>query len=207
MCQTPDWSVGDRYLRENAPELSSLIDRFSPCTLKPRPQEDYFAILLTGIVAQQLPPDVSQEIMQKLEVLLGKPITPAAVAQASTEALVAQGLMAQKAEYVHNFAQAVMDEQITLNKFQEMTDEEITRQLLQIRGLGKWTIEMFLLLALCRTDVIPFADFIFQKQLQKLLGLKQAPKRGQIKELTARWSPWRSLAVWYLWAKNNNEAE
>ena len=207
MCQTPDWSVGDRYLRENAPELSSLIDKFSPCTLKPRPQEDYFAILLSGIVAQQLPPEVSQEIMQKLESLLGKPITAAAVAKVTQEDLIAQGLMAQKAEYVQNFAQAVLEGQITMEKFSEMSDEDISHQLLKIRGLGRWTIEMFMLLALCRTDIVPFADFIFQKELQKLLKLKQAPKRGQIKKLTAEWSPWRSLAVWYLWAKNSAEAQ
>ncbi len=207
MCQTPDWSDGDKYLRENAPELSSLIDKFSPCTLKPHPQEDYFAILLSGIVAQQLPPEVSQEIMKKLESLLGKPITATAVAKATQKDLIDRGLMVQKAEYVQNFAQAVLDGHITLDKFDEMTDEDITRQLLQIRGLGKWTIEMFLLSALCRPDVIPFADFIFQKELQKLLKLKQLPKRGQIKQLTATWSPWRSLAVWYLWSGHSAETK
>ena len=64
MCQTPDWSVGDRYLRENVPELAPLVDRYSPCPLKPKSKEVYFTILLTGIIAQQLPPDVSQQLMK-----------------------------------------------------------------------------------------------------------------------------------------------
>ena len=74
MCQAPDWSVGDRYLRENVPELAPLVDRYSPCPLTPKSKEVYFTILLTGIIAQQLPPDVSQQLMQKLEGLTAIPL-------------------------------------------------------------------------------------------------------------------------------------
>ena len=96
MCQTPDWSVGDRYLRENVPELAPLVDRYSPCPLKPKSKEVYFTILLTGIIAQQLPPDVSQQLMKKLEGLTGNPITPQAVLAASAEDLLRIGLVKQK---------------------------------------------------------------------------------------------------------------
>lgn len=204
MCQTPDWSVGDRYLRENVPELAPLVEKYSPCPLKAKPSADYFTILLSGIIAQQLPPDVSQKLMQKLEALTGNPITPEAVLAASTESLLAIGLVQQKIDYLRSFAQAVQSGKITMDKFTEMTDSQISKQLLQIRGLGQWTIEMFLLLALCRTDVIPSADFIFKKELQKMLQLKDIPKRGQINKLTEHWRPWRSLAVWYMWQHANN---
>lgn len=205
MCQTPDWSIGDKYLRENAPELAPLIAKYTPCPLKARPLEEYFSILLTGIIAQQLPPEVSQELMQKLEKLTGKPISPQAVLQLTTEELLAIGLKQQKIDYVQSLAQAVACGTIDMSKFAEMTDSQITKQLLNVRGLGQWTIEMFLLLGLCRTDVVPSADYIFKKELQQLLHLPDLPKRGVINKVTEPWRPWRSLVVWYLWQHANDK--
>lgn len=207
MCQTPDWSSGDQYLRENATELAPLIEKFSPCTLKPKNETEYFEILLAGIVAQQLPPDVSQSLMQKLSQLLGKPITPQSVLETANESFAALGLAMQKIDYMKNFAQAIINGQITISNFKNMTDNQISKQLLQIRGLGQWTIEMFLLLALCRTDVVPSADFIFKKELQSLMQLHEIPKRGQINKITEHWRPWRSLAVWYLWQNADAKAK
>lgn len=207
MCQTPDWSVGDRYLRENALELAPLVEKFSPCPLCPKEKEEYFTILLTGIVAQQLPPDVSQQLMANIERLVGSPVTPQAVLDVPAESFLEIGLVPQKVEYMRNFAQAILDGKVTMDKFAEMTDSQISKQLLQIRGLGQWTIEMFLLLALCRTDVVPSADFIFKKELQKMLNLPDLPKRGQINKLTEKWRPWRSLAVWYIWQQANSESK
>lgn len=207
MCQIPDWSVGDRYLRENALELAPLVEKFSPCPLCPKEKEEYFTILLTGIVAQQLPPDVSQQLMTNIERLVGSPVTPQAVLDVPAESFLEIGLVPQKVEYMRNFAQAILDGKVTMDKFAEMTDSQISKQLLQIRGLGQWTIEMFLLLALCRTDVVPSADFIFKKELQKMLNLPDLPKRGQINKLTEKWRPWRSLAVWYIWQQANSESK
>lgn len=204
MCQTPDWSQGDRYLRENAPELAPIIDKYSPCPLKPKTPERYFAILLSGIISQQLPPAVSQELMQKLKGLVGIPIKAEAILQHSREELCALGLTPQKSEYVLSFAGAIVEGKVTMDRFSEMSDSEITKQLLAVKGLGQWTIEMFLLLGLCRTDVVPSADFIFKKALKQLLNLPDIPKRGQINKLTEKWRPWRSLAVWYLWQNANN---
>ena len=207
MYQTPDWSVGDRYLRENVTELAPLVEKYSPCPLKPQPENSYFSILLAGIVAQQLPPDVSQELMQKLEQLLGKPILPQAVLDADKDALRAAGLAQQKVDYAKGFAQAIADGKVTMDKFAEMSDSAISKQLLQVRGLGQWTIEMFLLLGLCRTDIIPTADFIFKKELKQLLNLEEIPKRGVINKITESWRPWRSLAVWYIWQHASSKAE
>lgn len=201
MCNPPDWSLGDKYLRENAPELAAIVAKYSPCTLKPKPESEYFTILLSGIVAQQLPPEVSQALVKKLTELTGSPISPKALLALSDEALMQTGISAQKLDYLKGFAQAVENGSIAMNSFSEMSDSQITKQLLQVKGLGQWTIEMFLLLALCRTDVSPSADFIFKKQLQKLFKLPDVPKRGQINKLTEHWRPWRSLAVWYLWLK------
>ena len=205
MCQTPDWSLGDKYLRENAPELAPIVAKYAPCPLKAKPKEEYFGILLTGIIAQQLPPEVSQALLAKLTALTGKPITPAAILKLQPEDYLAIGLKQQKIDYLYGFAQAVDEGKIDMSKFAEMTDSQITKQLLQIRGLGQWTIEMFLLLGLCRPDVVPSADYIFKKELQQLLSLPQLPKRGVINKVTESWRPWRSLVVWYLWQHANEK--
>ena len=205
MCQTPDWSLGDKYLRENAPELAPFVDKYSPCPLQARPQAEYFSILLTGIISQQLPPEVSQQLLQKLEGLTGKPITPEAILRLTSEEYLAIGLNQQKIDYLYGFAQAVADGKIDMSKFAAMTDSQITKQLLTVRGLGQWTIEMFLLLGLCRPDVVPSADYIFKKELQQLLHLPELPKRGMINKVTEPWRPWRSLVVWYLWQHANDK--
>ena len=205
MCQTPDWSLGDKYLRENAPELAPFVDKYAPCPLQARPLADYFSILLTGIISQQLPPDVSQQLLQKLEGLTGKPITPEAILRLTSEEYLAIGLNQQKIAYLYGFAQAVADGKIDMSKFATMTDSQITKQLLTVRGLGQWTIEMFLLLGLCRPDVVPSADYIFKKELQQLLHLPELPKRGMINKVTEPWRPWRSLVVWYLWQHANDK--
>lgn len=199
MCQPPDWSQGDLYLRERVPELAPLVEKYAPCPLKPRNSEEYFTILLSGIIAQQLPPDVSQQLMCKLGKLLGKPITSAALEKADVAALAELGLSAQKITYIKDFAHALVSKTIDLDVIVTKDDSQITKQLLNVRGLGPWTIEMFLLLALCRTDVVPTSDYIFKKTLKQLYNLPDIPKRGQINKLTQSWRPWRSLAVWYMW--------
>ena len=199
MLTAPDWALGSQYLRENAPELIPFIDKYGVCTLQPEAPQKYFGTLLTGIISQQLPPEVSLAMVKKLEETVGTPITPEAVAVASDEALCAYGIMQQKVIYLKGFADAVLTGKVTMDKFDSMTDAEITKQLTQIKGLGQWTAEMFLLLALCRTDIAPTADFIFQKRVKEIFNLSAMPKRKQILELTEHWRPWRSLAVWYLW--------
>ena len=204
MPATPNWSLGDKYLLENAPELKPLIEKYAPCTMQPENEVRYFEILVRGLISQQLPPDVVNNICQKLSDHFGS-ITPEKIIKASDCELAAQGLVHQKVAYLKSFANMVLDNKVTLDKFQEMTDAQITKQLLDVKGLGQWTIEMFLLLALCRTDIVPTADHVFKKSLKNLLNLTDIPKRGEINKITEKWRPWRSLAVWYLWRYADEE--
>ncbi len=163
MQKNTDWLAGESFLRENAKELLPFINEYGHCTLEPDGLERYFEVLLTGIAAQQLPPESSAKIMMK------------------------------------EFARLVLDRTIDFTVFAEMTDAQIVKLLKTVRGLGQWTIEMFLLLSLCRPDVLPGDDFLLKKEMQKLCKLKEVPKRGQLNKLMEPWRPWRSLAVWYLW--------
>lgn len=206
MLKTPDWSIGEAYLLENAPELKELINRFSPCTLKIKENTNLFPTLVQGIIAQQLPPEISNNIFKEIATKVVN-VVPENILALSDTFFEDQGLSLQKTLYLKNFAQMIIDGEITINKFDQMTDSEIKKQLLTVKGLGQWTIEMTLLLALCRPDIAPAADHIFAKELKELFNLDKIPKRGQINKLTQHWQPWRSLAVWYLWQNADIKAQ
>lgn len=194
-----DWRKGETFLRKEVPELVPYLDKFGHCSLSPKPATTYFAILLTGIIAQQLSPAVSMELLKKVTAAVGGELTPAAILNTNPEALRACGLVPQKVEYARNFAGLVHTGAIEMDSFAEQTEAQILKQLLTVKGLGKWTIEMFLLLSLCRADVLPGDDYLLQKECQILFKLETLPKRGQIIKLTEGWRPWRGLAAWYLW--------
>ncbi len=199
MQKKTDWLVGEAWLRENAKELVPFIDTYGHCTLEPDLRDRYFEVLLTGIAAQQLPPESSKKIMDQLRKLAGNPVTPGKLVSLSDEAIVTCGLTALKVTYMKEFARLVLNRSIDFTAFADMTDVQITKLLKTVRGLGQWTVEMFLLLSLCRPDVLPGDDFLLKKEMQLLFNLKDVPKRGQMNKLTEDWKPWRSLAVWYLW--------
>lgn len=199
MQKKTDWLAGESFLRENAKELLPFINRYGHCTLEPDGLERYFEVLLTGIAAQQLPPESSGKIMNQLRHLAGNPVTPEKLLSLSDETIVTCGLNALKVTYMKEFARLVLDHTVDFGAFPEMTDARIVKLLKTVRGLGQWTVEMFLLLSLCRPDVLPGDDFLLKKEMQRLFNLKEVPKRGQMSRLMEPWRPWRSLAVWYLW--------
>lgn len=199
MQKTPNWLVGESYLRENAPELIPFMERYGHCAMIPDSQERYFEALVTGIAAQQLPPEVSRKIMDQLRRLTGCPVTPEKLLTLTNETVGTCGLTAIKITYMKEFARLIMDRTIDFSLFAEMTDAQIVKLLKNVKGLGQWTIEMFMLLSLCRPDVLPGDDFLLKKEMKQLFGLDEIPKRGQMNKLMENWRPWRSLAVWYLW--------
>ncbi|MBQ8920355.1 MAG: DNA-3-methyladenine glycosylase 2 family protein [Acidaminococcaceae bacterium] len=199
MQKTPNWLAGEQYLRVNAPELAPFMEQYGHCNMKPDCQERYFEVLLTGIAAQQLPPEVSRKIMDQLRRLAGNPVTPEKLLSLTDETIVTCGLTAIKITYMKEFARLVMDHTVDFSLFAEMTDAQIVKLLKTVKGLGQWTIEMFMLLSLCRPDVLPGDDFLLKKEVKLLFALDEIPKRGQLNKLMEPWRPWRSLAVWYLW--------
>ncbi len=194
-----NWLVGETYLTEKAPELAPFIGRYGHCSLQPDARERYFDVLLTGIAAQQLPPEVSVKIMEQLRRLAGDPVTPEKILSLRDETIATCGLTAVKITYMKEFARLILNRSIDFSSFPDMEDARIVKLLKTVKGLGQWTIEMFMLLSLCRPDVLPGDDFLLQKEIQQLFGLQEVPKRGRLKQIMEPWRPWRSLAVWYLW--------
>lgn len=159
--------------------------------------------LVGSILSQQLSTKVAQVMYQRfLELFGGKPPSPANILSISVERIKAIGISQQKAQYIHNVAQFVVEHKLTDKKLEKMDDEDIIDTLIQIKGVGRWTVEMLLIFGLGREDVFALDDYGIQKAMQKLYKLeklKGKELKAKMLEASARWSPYRSYASLYLW--------
>jgi DNA-3-methyladenine glycosylase II len=160
--------------------------------------------LIASIMSQQLNVKVARVIYNRfLELYGGKEPTPAEVSATSYEKLRAIGLSHAKATYVHAVAAFCVEQKVTDKKLLAMTNEEVMDWLIQIKGVGKWTVEMLLMFTLGREDVFPIDDFGIQQAMIKLYKLKIEDKkllREKLLKISAKWSPYRTYACLYLWA-------
>lgn len=190
------------------PEWSELSGRLYG--LRPVQDADLFESMVKVIIGQQLNVQFAATLVERLvdfgdEVIEWKghvlPVFPSAsqVASWSYDDLRALSFSQRKAEYVIDFARAVTDGRCVLDHFHDLPDDEIYNQLIPLRGIGRWTVECFLLFGLGRPNVMPAADIGVQNALQKLYKMEQRPREEEVRELAEDWAPWRSYATYYLW--------
>ncbi len=187
-----------RHLRQNDPVLADVMRRVGSFRLKPR--RGRFESLVRSILAQQISTAVARSMLKKLQQRVAPSrITPDSLARLSLEDLRAVGLSRQKASYLHDLAQKVADGSVRLHRVHRMTNEEVIAELLPVKGIGRWTVQMFLIFCLGRIDVFAPDDFGLRSALQRLYDLPDLPKRTQAEELAAPWRPYSTVASWYLW--------
>jgi len=179
--------------------MSARFGPFPQRTAKPLSQ--YFSRLIESVIGQQLSGKVADVITAKIiTVLPGKKITPESIKKVSVEKLRKAGTSYSKASYMKNIAAAWLDGTITYKKFGKMSEEEIAKQLIRIKGVGMWTAEMFLMFTLGRTDVFSPGDYALRKAMTKLYRLPEKVKADRLIKISRKWSPNRSLACLVLWA-------
>jgi DNA-3-methyladenine glycosylase II len=184
-----------RALIERDPGLQSVIERVGHIRIPLN--GDYFAALVSAIVEQQLSGKVAEVIWNRLKALMGGKVTPEKLLAAQDEELRGIGLSGMKVKYVKALAQAVMDGEVRLDALEAMDDEEIVQCLTAVKGIGRWTAEMFLMFSLGRPDVFSCGDGGLQRAVQKLYGVE--PKKDELLRISSRWEPYRSYASLYLW--------
>lgn len=159
--------------------------------------------LVASILSQQLSTKVARVMYQRfLDLFGGKEPTPKQILEVPVEKIRAIGISQSKANYIHNVSQFIVEHKITDKKLHKMTDGEIIALLTQIKGVGRWTVEMLLMFSLGREDVFAVDDLGIQKGMQKLHKLdhlKGKELKARMVELSERWSPYRSYACLYLW--------
>lgn len=166
-----------------------------------RPRGTAFRSLARAIIHQQVSTAAARSIEKKFLALFPKGSfpTPAKVAQLSVHQLRAAGLSTQKATYLHDLAAKFSDGTIRHRKLPHMNNEEIVEHLTQVKGIGVWTVHMFLIFTLRRPDVLPVGDLGIQKGFQAMYGMSHLPSAADMERKAAAWRPHASIASWYLW--------
>jgi DNA-3-methyladenine glycosylase II len=197
-------SLGDayrkarRHLCRHEPAFKNLITRIGPCTLEP--QSDGFRLLVRAIVSQMISTKAAASIFAKLEARLGRrKLTPAAILALEETALREVGLSGAKARSLRDLAERVGSKALPLARLPRLDDDDVIKHLVDVRGIGRWTAEMFLIFSLGRLDVWAVDDFGLRAGVQDLYGLSELPTRAAMRELAEPWRPYRSVASWYLW--------
>jgi DNA-3-methyladenine glycosylase II len=199
MNNTPsDYQRAQRHLARRDPLLKPLIAAVGHCTLAP--DTNHFGLLVRSIISQQISTRAALSIRLKLEQSLQPHgLKPAAILAASDEQLRGAGLSANKARSLRDLAEKVHSKAVPLKRLRDLPDEEVIEKLIPVRGIGRWTAEMFLIFSLGRLDVLPVDDLGLRVGVQRLYELPDPPTKRQLHELGEPWRPYRSIATWYFW--------
>ena len=192
----PDyWEKAKRSLSRRDPVMGGIMRRFPKVHITPR--GDSFHTLARAIVGQQISVKAAQSVWNKFSLLVEN-VTPQKVLAKKRPQLRACGLSDRKVEYIADLAQHFADGKIHVHRWPGMGDEEIIAELTEVRGIGRWTAEMFLMFNLMRPDVFPLDDLGLQKGI-RLSYFKKSVSLNRMRKLGETWRPWRSVATWYLW--------
>jgi DNA-3-methyladenine glycosylase II len=191
-----DWQQACDELAAADDVMRQLIVRFEGSVLKTRGAP--FETLMRAIVGQQISLAAADTIWRRLCACVD-PGCPASVLSVAVEPLRQAGLSQRKAEYVHDLAQHFVDGRIDPVRFAGQDDETIIQELTAVRGIGRWTAEMFLMFNLVRPDVWPVDDIGLQKAVAALYHRGERLPLCELRALGERWRPWRTVASWYLW--------
>tara|TARA_B100000519_G_C14235762_1_gene434669 strand:- start:251 stop:859 length:609 start_codon:yes stop_codon:yes gene_type:complete len=185
------------FLKKDS-KMNQLIRIYDPPILKP--QDDYFHSLVRSIVFQQLNGKVAKIIfMRFIKLLPGNKINSRNVLMLDNNEMKKAGLSFQKINYIKNLAHFFNENLFDKNSIEKMSDEEISELLIKIKGVGQWTIDMFLMFTLNRLDVMPYSDLAIKKGMKNLFSLNELPRKDEMKRFSTNWSPYRTIACMYLW--------
>ncbi|NQF16739.1 DNA-3-methyladenine glycosylase 2 family protein [Brevibacillus sp. HB1.3] len=201
-------SVIYEQMREES-ELAILTERFRG--LRPMLDTDLFQCMVKTIIGQQINLTFAANLTERLVTLTGDPVenqngegiiafpTPDSVARLTVEDLRSLQFSQRKAEYIIDFARAIVNETVDLERLWTMGDEEIITYLTSLRGIGRWTVECLLMFGMGRPDLLPAADIGLRNGIVHLYGMKTKPNENDIRKLGEKWAPWRSIYCLYVW--------
>ncbi len=187
------------------PILAPVIRKFRHRSLLDAPSIDPFPALVRTITSQQISTKAAATIHGRLVALMPRGVTPKALLALSDEALRAAGLSRQKTAYLRDLAAKVRSGELPVHTLHELEDEAVIEAIVKVKGLGRWSAEMFLMFRLRRPDVLPVDDLGIVTAIQRLYGLRARPKPDRIRKIGDAWRPYRTVACWFLWRSLENE--
>ena len=200
-----DYTKARRHLARRDPVLRDLMRAQGPCGLAARMHTNPFKALVRAIVGQQLSAKAAATIFSRFEALFESFPTPTQVLAVPDDRLRAVGLSSQKLGYMKDLCRRIDAGELPLDVLEQMDDEAVVAALTQVKGIGRWTAEMFLIFRLQRPDVLPVGDLGIVNAVKRAYKLRKAPSPDRLRRIGEAWRPYRSVACWYLWASLNNE--
>jgi len=191
------WSRAKRALARRDPVMAAIM-RAHPKIFLVRRGEP-FMTLARAIVGQQISVKAAQSVWDRVVACVGGEVSPQTILGRQRPVLRACGLSDRKTEYICDLAQHFADGSIHVHRWPEMSDEAIIAELVEVRGIGRWTAEMFLIFSLLRPDVFPLDDLGLQKGIRVAYFSNRKVALSTMRRIGERWRPWRSVATWYLW--------
>lgn len=185
------------HLRKADPVMAAIIERVGPCSWTSR--KPTFETLARSITFQQLHGKAAATIFARLKKAVGPRFNARGVLRLSEAELRACGLSRQKIASITDLAERVARRQIQFSRLPTLADEQILETLCQVRGVGIWTVQMFLMFALQRPNIMPLSDFGIRNAVRKAYGLEEMPKPAELALLAQKWVPYCTTASWYLW--------
>ena len=191
-----------RHLRKVDPVMRLVIGHVGPCTLKC--ERDRFWMLVRSILSQQISTAAARTVRDRVVALVesssgSKRVIPASLLALSVDDLRSAGCSQRKAEYMLALASQVDDGELELAKIGRLSNEAVIESLIRVRGIGRWTAEMFLMFSLGRLDVFPVDDLGVRNAMVNLYGLVQSASHGEFREIAESWQPYASIGSWYCW--------
>lgn len=194
------WDDACRHLKRRDRVLKRLIPRFGEARMQSR--GDAFTTLARSVIGQQISVKAAQAVWERFQALTGpvdEALKPLRVLGLEQPRLREAGLSARKCEYLLDLARHFADGQLHVSQWSTMDDEAIIAELVAIRGIGRWTAEMFLMFHLLRPDVLPLDDLGLLKGISLNYFSGEPVTRAEAREVAEAWAPYRSVATWYLW--------
>ena len=192
-----DYAVAVRHLRRVDPVMRCVVDQVGPCQL--RPQGARFHLLARSILSQQISTSAAATIRRRLLAQMpSRQLSAQGLLQLSDADFHAVGVSRQKRSYLRDLAERSMQGEVGFRRFSRMHDEDIISELVTVKGIGRWTAQMFLMFGCGRPDVFAPDDLGLKNAMIRLYALDD-PDRNKLCEIASVWRPWRSIASWYLW--------
>ena len=185
------------HLKKSDPVLRAIIERLGPCRMEFGPPE--FHSVAEAIVYQQLNGKAAVTIFKRLAALAGEPVTPEGILKLTDEQMRSVGLSKQKSAYLKDLAVKTKAGLLDFSKLSALADDEVIKHLTQVKGVGVWTAQMFLMFTLKRKNVLPTGDYGVQAAIKKHYKKRKLPKPHVMEKIAKNWEPYRSVACWYLW--------
>jgi 3-methyladenine DNA glycosylase/8-oxoguanine DNA glycosylase len=197
----PDYRAARRHLMRCDPKLREVIKRVGPCKLHAFAPQDPFEALCMSIASQQLSTKAADTIFGRFRDLFpNRAPTPEHVMTLTDDQIRGAGFSRPKVTFIRDLASHVLDGRLDLTGLTKHPDDEVMRQLIAVKGIGRWTAEIFLMFRLGRPDILPADDLGLMNAAHRVYKLRKRPDPKKLRKMGEAWKPYRSVASWYLWA-------